>query len=103
MRRDLSLVVAESIRYAKIQELVQSVAPAHLEELEYVTTYRGRPLEAGQKSITIALVFRSPQETLTSEQVESSVQAVIAAAKEQLALHCEFEARSSCCRSDIFL
>jgi phenylalanyl-tRNA synthetase beta chain len=84
VRRDISLIVAENIRFEKIQSLVGGLKLDNLEELEFVTTFRGKPLEAGTKSVTIALVFRSPSATLTSEVVESSVQRVIAAAKEQL-------------------
>jgi phenylalanyl-tRNA synthetase beta chain len=55
-----------------------------LESIEYVTTYRGKPLEAGTKSVTITLVFRSATTTLTSEAVEDAVQKVTAAAKANL-------------------
>ena len=58
--------------------------PDLLEDLEYVTTYRGKPLEKGRKSVTITLVFRSPTETLTGEAVEASVQRVVEAAKRDL-------------------
>ncbi len=55
-----------------------------LEEVEFVTTYRGKPLQPGTKSVTITQVFRSPTATLTNEQVEESVQKTIAAAREKL-------------------
>jgi phenylalanyl-tRNA synthetase beta chain len=55
-----------------------------MEEVRFVTTYRGKPLEKGQKSVTTTLIFRSPAATLTSEQVEPAVQRVIDAAKQQL-------------------
>jgi phenylalanyl-tRNA synthetase beta chain len=84
VRRDLSLDLPEATRYEQIAGVVASVKPQWLETIEYVTTYRGKQLEAGQKSVTIALVFRSPTDTLTSEQVEASVQRVIEAAKVSL-------------------
>ncbi len=84
VRRDLSLVVPESLAFEKLEQLIRSVRPEHLEDLEYVTTYRGKPLEKGTKSVTVSLIFRSPTTTLTSEQVESSVKAVIDAAMGQL-------------------
>lgn len=84
IRRDLSLVVDEQMRYEQVEQLVHTVRPDRLEGLEYVTTYRGKPLEKGTKSITITLVFRSAEGTLTSEQVEQSVQKVIDAAKNTL-------------------
>jgi phenylalanyl-tRNA synthetase beta chain len=84
VRRDLSLVVAENTRYEQLESVVAEVKPEGLEAVDYVTTYRGKPLEAGMKSVTITLVFRSPTATLTSEAVESSVQKVVDAAKVKL-------------------
>jgi phenylalanyl-tRNA synthetase beta chain len=84
VRRDLSLIVADAVRFEEIESLVRNVALPFLETIEFVTTYRGKPLESGAKSVTITLVFRSPVATLTSEQVEASVQTVVTAAKSRL-------------------
>jgi phenylalanyl-tRNA synthetase beta chain len=84
VRRDLSLVLPETTRYEQLESAVRSASPADLESIEYVTTYRGKPLDAGQKSVTITLVFRSPTTTLTSEAVEGAVQKVVDAAKQSL-------------------
>jgi phenylalanyl-tRNA synthetase beta chain len=79
--RDLSLVVPDSVRYEQVESLVRSLNPESLEEIRYVTTYRGKPLDKGTKSVTVTLLFRSPRRTLTGEEVESAVQKVIAAAR----------------------
>lgn len=84
VRRDLSLVVSEQIAYGRIDALLRDLCLPDLESLEYVTTYRGKPLEKGTKSVTVTLVFRSTSTTLTSEAVESAVQQAIATAKAQL-------------------
>jgi phenylalanyl-tRNA synthetase beta chain len=84
VRRDLSLVVKESVAYESFEQLVTKQKLKDLEEVDYVTTYRGKPLEKGTKSVTITLVFRSSQTTLTSEQVESEVQKVVDAAQREL-------------------
>jgi phenylalanyl-tRNA synthetase beta chain len=84
VRRDLSFVVPDATRYQALDELTRGLNLPDLEDVEYVTTYRGKPLEKGTKSITITLVFRSPTTTLTSEQVEASVQRVVDAAKQWL-------------------
>ena len=84
VRRDLSLVVSEGTRFEEVDAVVRGVRPENLEDVEYVTTYRGKPLEAGVKSVTVTLVFRSPEGTLTSEQVEAAVGKVVGAAKEKL-------------------
>jgi phenylalanyl-tRNA synthetase beta chain len=83
IRRDLSLVIPESTRYEKIESLIREQNPAHMQELQYVTTYRGKPLEKGQKSVTVTLVFRSPTETLTSEAIDAAIARVIETAKQQ--------------------
>jgi phenylalanyl-tRNA synthetase beta chain len=84
VRRDLSLVVKETTPYEAIEQVVQKQNPRDLEAVERVVTYRGKPLEQGIKSVTIMLVFRSSQTTLTSEQVESEVQKVVEAAQREL-------------------
>ncbi len=84
VQRDVSLVVPENLRFEKIESLIRGLNLAFLESIDFVTAFRGKPLEAGSKSVTIALVFRSPTATLTGEQVEGSVQKAIDAAKGQL-------------------
>lgn len=81
VRRDLSLVVTEKTRYEDLESLVKTLTLPNLEDVEYVTTYRGKPLAKGEKSVTLQLVFRSPESTLTSESVEGSVQRVVDEAK----------------------
>ncbi len=85
VERDLSLVLNESVRYEALEALVNRIALPELESLDYVTTYRGKPLERGTKSVTVKLVFRSRAQTLTSEQVEGAVTKLVDAAKSQLA------------------
>ena len=72
------------MRYEQIESLIRELKPEFMEDLEYMTTYRGKPLDKGQKSVTVTFVFRSPTGTLTGEQVESAVQRVVEAAKSKL-------------------
>jgi len=84
VRRDLSLIVSEAVRYEQVESLIRHNRSDLLEEVEYVTTYRGKPLAAATKSVTVTLVFRSPTSTLTAEQVEPHVRKIIDAAKASL-------------------
>ncbi|HSV16738.1 MAG TPA: phenylalanine--tRNA ligase subunit beta [Tepidisphaeraceae bacterium] len=84
VRRDLSLVLPETTRYEQLESTVRAAKLTDLEAIEYVTTYRGKPLDAGHKSVTITLIFRSTTTTLTSEAVEDAVQRVVNAAKQTL-------------------
>jgi phenylalanyl-tRNA synthetase beta chain len=83
-RRDLSFVLPEATRYEALESAVRESKPEHLEAMEFVTTFRGKQVEKGKKSITITLVFRSPAGTLTGEQVEASVQRVVQVAQQKL-------------------
>jgi phenylalanyl-tRNA synthetase beta chain len=83
-RRDLSLIVDDALAYETIEQTLRKSSPPHLEEIDYVTTFRGKPLDAGKKSVTVTLVFRGESGTLTGEQVEASVATAFAAAKEKL-------------------
>ena len=84
VRRDLSLILGETARYEEVEKLIRQLQLPDLENIEYVTTYRGKPLEKGQKSLTLTLVFRSSETTLTTGQVEESVQRIMDAAKAQM-------------------
>ena len=82
--RDLSLIVIDSIRYEQIEALIHSLSLEHLENLEFVMTYQGKPLAAGTKSVTVKLLFRSTEKTLASDDADESLKKVIDAAGAQL-------------------
>jgi phenylalanyl-tRNA synthetase beta chain len=84
VQRDISVLVTDAIAYEQIDSIIRKTRSDNLEDWQYVTTYRGKPLEKGTKSVTVTLIFRSPETTLTSEQVEGSVQKIVAAAKDQI-------------------
>jgi phenylalanyl-tRNA synthetase beta chain len=84
VERDVSLVVAEAVPFERVEQTIAALKLEQLEEVRYVTTYRGKPLDKGSKSLSVRLAFRSGTSTLTSQQVEESVQRAVAAAKEQL-------------------
>jgi phenylalanyl-tRNA synthetase beta chain len=75
--RDLAVVFGESIAWAQIESLVRSSAGAHLEELEFVDLYRGKPVDAGHKSIAFRMTFRAPDRTLTRLEVDSVVGQIV--------------------------
>lgn len=75
--RDLSFVVPETVRYEQIESSIARLHLDHLESIEFVTTYRGKQIEPGKKSVTLTLCFRSPSETLTSEAVEAQVRRAV--------------------------
>jgi phenylalanyl-tRNA synthetase beta chain len=83
--RDLSLDLAEKTRFAELKNVVLRLNLMHLEDIQYVTTYRGKQLEKGRKSVTISLSFRSPNGTLTGGEIDAAIKRVVDAAGHALA------------------
>jgi len=70
IERDLSIVVDEAISWSNIIELVNKKASSELEEVRFVDIYRGKGIPAGKKSVTLSLLFRDEDGTLTHETVD---------------------------------
>jgi len=68
--RDLSVIIDEKFRWSDIIASINKKAPPELEDVEYVGTYRGKPIPAGKKSVTLSLRFRDEEGTLTHETVD---------------------------------
>ncbi len=78
VKRDLSLVVNEDVVWADIASAVNKQAPAELEEIQFVDIFRGKGIEKGKKSVTLSLVFRDADGTLTHEAVDGFEQQIVA-------------------------
>lgn len=84
IERDLSLIVAESVTWARVESLVASIKPALMESVGFVGTYRGQQAGAGKKSVTLRMRFRDAHRTLTHDEVSPQVESVVAVAKREL-------------------
>ena len=78
MERDLSIVVDEEVAWSAVEAAVREASPERMESLGFVGVYRGQPLDAAQKSMTLRMLFRDPERTLTREEVEPAVARVVA-------------------------
>jgi len=79
VRRDLSIIVAEETTWARIQEVVAGVEQPLRTDVQYVTTYRGKPIPGGKKSVTLTAVYQSTEATLRSEQVDEQIKEIVTA------------------------
>lgn len=84
IERDLSLIVREDVRWAKIDALVSGLGVRRLESWAFVGAYRGAQAGAGKKSVTLRMRFRDPSRTLTHEEISPQVETIVAAAKQEL-------------------
>ena len=76
--RDLSLVVPESVPWAELASTVGRAGGSTLESIVYLDAFRGGTVPEGWQSLHFGLRFRHPERTLTGEEVEEAVKAIIA-------------------------
>lgn len=78
VRRDLAVVVDESVPFSAIHERVTLSGSSLLRELRLFDVYRGPGVEIGTKSIAIGLIFQDDSRTLTVEDADRLVAAICA-------------------------
>jgi len=79
VRRDLSIIVDEPVSWQQLSQAVAAIDQPLRQSLAYVTTYRGKPVPPGRKSVTVALEYRAADRTLRREEVDAQVEEIIAA------------------------
>jgi phenylalanyl-tRNA synthetase beta chain len=82
--RDLSLVVPRSLSWADLSSAAVASAGPLLTSIEYLDTFQGGNLLADEQSVHFSLTFRHPERTLTGEEVEQAVRAVVEACASRL-------------------
>jgi phenylalanyl-tRNA synthetase beta chain len=82
--RDLSLIVDEAITWQQLETLIAEIPQPLRQAVDYVTTYRGKPIEKGKKSMTLQVVYRSAEGTLRNEQIDPLIDDIVAKAGEKL-------------------
>lgn len=83
IRRDLALIVDEKMQAGVIQNAIRSKAGAHLTNLEVFDVYHGNQVTQGQKSLAFALRFESVERTLTEDEIDATMQSIIAYVENQ--------------------
>jgi len=78
VRRDLAVVVDETVALSALAERVVLAASSLLCDLRIFDVYRGPGVEAGRKSVALGLIFQDISRTLTDEDVTRLITAIIA-------------------------
>jgi phenylalanyl-tRNA synthetase beta chain len=84
IRRDLAVVVDESVTLNELRESVNLAAKGLLRELAVFDVYRGKGVEPGRKSIALGLILQETSRTLTDGEADAVVAAVIERVKGDL-------------------
>ena len=77
VRRDLAVVVDESVPLAVLQENVTVSASGLLSELRVFDVYRGPGVDFGRKSIALGLILQDSSRTLTDVDADAVVASVV--------------------------
>jgi phenylalanyl-tRNA synthetase beta chain len=84
VRRDLAVVVDESVPLAVLQENVTVSASGLLSELRVFDVYRGPGVDFGRKSIALGLILQDSSRTLTDVDADAVVASVVARLRDVL-------------------
>jgi phenylalanyl-tRNA synthetase beta chain len=85
IRRDISVVVDEKISADDLVKVIAAVAPDLIQGVRIFDIYRGPGIEAGLKSVALGLILQETSRTLTDEDADSAMTAVVQELKHKFA------------------
>ena len=83
VRRDLALVVPEGTAWSELARIARERVGSQLADVILFDQYTGPGLEPGFKSLAMGLILQDVSRTLTEQDVEEKVTAVVRALAEQ--------------------
>jgi phenylalanyl-tRNA synthetase beta chain len=73
VRRDLAVVVAESLPAQAILTALDAAKPAHVDTIRLFDVYRGPGIDSGKKSLAILVLMQDTERTLTDVEIDATV------------------------------
>ncbi|MGQ3892134.1 phenylalanine--tRNA ligase subunit beta [Legionella sp. CNM-4043-24] len=87
IRRDLSLLVDDSVSMAQIEQLVRETVDQNwLKQFNVFDVYTGESIPAGKKSVAIALTLQDKTRTLVDLEINQTISAIITKLEERFAI-----------------
>jgi len=84
VRRDIAVVVDESVALSALADRVVFTASTLLQSMHVFDVYRGAGVETGRKSVALGLIFQDISRTLTDDDVERLMAAIVTDLRESL-------------------
>jgi phenylalanyl-tRNA synthetase beta chain len=75
--RDLSILIGEALPAAAVRGTIRSSAPTTLASVAEFDRYQGKGVPEGRVSLSLRLTFRSSERTLTDDEVEAAMAAIV--------------------------
>jgi phenylalanyl-tRNA synthetase beta chain len=76
VRRDLSLMVDEKVRFAEICDAAGRAERKLLKNINLFDVYEGDKIENGKKSYAVSFVLQDMEQTLTDKQIDKTMQRI---------------------------
>ena len=73
VRRDLAVVVDDSVPAQAILDALVAVMPPHVEHIDLFDVYRGAGIDPGKKSLAILVLIQDTARTLTDAEIDATV------------------------------
>jgi len=80
--RDISLVVDEQVSYRTVENIIRNFTL--VTQITLFDLYRGEQIAEGKKSFAIRIVYQSPSNTLTDEEVDQTQEQMLAKLHQEL-------------------
>jgi phenylalanyl-tRNA synthetase beta chain len=84
IRRDLAIVVDRRVSYADVRACVERAAPDTLQAVRLFDVYTGDKVDSGARSLALGLILQDSSHTLTDEEVDAAMEAVLEALSTEL-------------------
>ena len=84
VERDFSLVLADGVTFAQVEQTIRSLRIDELETIEAADLFRGGQVPVGKFSLMIRVKFQSAEATFTDAQLNDYSARIVAALQEQL-------------------
>ncbi len=75
--RDLSMLVDDTLPAASLRDTIHATAPATLVSVQEFDRYQGQGIPEHSVSLSFRLTFRSPERTLTDDEVQQAMTAIV--------------------------
>ena len=73
VRRDMAIVVAESVSVGAVLGALRAASPSHVEHIELFDVYRGHGIAPGKKSLAILVLMQDTARTLTDSEIDATM------------------------------
>ena len=77
--RDIAVVCDEAVTVGALEKAIRKGAKGLLKEVSLFDIYRGKGIDEGKKSVAFSLVLRADDRSLTSEEADEDVKAILEA------------------------